>query len=285
MSAVYSHSGLSSFENCPRQFQYRYVLKLEVKTESVEAFLGKLVHEVLERLYHFVGEGRVPKLPQVLFRFEQWWQERFDPARIRVVRSEVPVHFYRETGLRCLSRFYRRRYPFDEDTTLGLEEMVHFSLDEAGLYRMRGVIDRVARARDGAVEIHDYKTGKRVPSQEQIDQDRQLALYQIGVAERFGADAKVRLIWHYLASDVVRSSTRTAEQLGALRDKTMRLIDRVEAESDFPARPTVLCGWCEYRELCPASGATVRPAAEAPAAEAPATKATATEIPAAALPG
>jgi len=275
VSVVYSHSRLSSFENCPRQFQYRYVLKLEVKTESVEAFLGKLVHEVLERLYQFVGEGRVPKLPQVLSRFEQWWLERFDPTRVRVVRSEVPVHFYRETGLRCLSRFYRRRYPFDEDTTLGLEEMVHFSLDEAGLYRMRGVIDRIARARDGAIEIHDYKTGKRVPSQERIDQDRQLALYQIGVAERFGPEAKVRLIWHYLAADVVRSSTRTAEQLGALRDETMRLIDRVQAESDYPARPTVLCGWCEYRELCPASGATVRPAAEGPA----------TEAPAAALPG
>ncbi len=265
MSAVYSHSGLSSFETCPRQYQYRYVLQVEVTTESVEAFVGKLVHEVLERLYQFVGEGRVPRLAQVLARFDEWWQERLDLTRVRIAREGVPVDFYRETGLRCLTRFYQRRYPFDADQTLGLEEMVHFSLDGDGRYRMRGVIDRIARARDGAVEIHDYKTGKRVPSQQRIDQDRQLALYQLGIAERFGGDTPVRLIWHYLAADTVRSSSRTREQLDALREVTMRLIDRVESETEFPPRPSALCGWCEYRTLCSASGAQTHASAAAPA--------------------
>lgn len=269
MSTVYSHSGLSCFENCPRQYQFRYVLDVEVETESVEAFLGKLVHEVLERLYQFVGEGRVPKIDQVLARFDRWWQERLDPARIRVVRAGTAYDDYRETGVRCLTRFYRRRYPFDEDETLGLEEMVHFSLDEQGRYRMRGVIDRVARARDGSVEIQDYKTGRRVPTQQRIDQDRQLALYQLGVSERFGADTPVRLVWHYLAADTVRTSSRTAEQLRALREQTMRLIDRIEAETAFEPRPSALCGWCEYRELCPASGAAQRSPASARALPAP----------------
>lgn len=257
MSAIYSHSGLSSFENCPRQYQFRYVLQVEVTSESIEAFVGKLVHEVLERLYQFVGEGRVPKLAQVLARFDQWWQERLDPVRVRVAREGVPVDAYRETGLRCLTRFYQRRYPFDADETLGLEEMVHFTLDANGRYRMRGVIDRIARARDGAIEIHDYKTGRRVPSQQRIDQDRQLALYQLGIAERFGSDAPVRLIWHYLAADTVRSSTRTREQLDALREVTIRLIDRIEGETGFLPRPSALCGWCEYRTLCSASGAQI----------------------------
>jgi putative RecB family exonuclease len=255
MSAVYSHSGLSSFENCPRQYHYRYVQRVEVTTESVEAFVGKLVHEVLERLYRFVADGRVPRMQQVLTRFEQWWNERLDPARIRIVRAAMPFDFYRTTGLRCLTNHYRRSYPFDAEETLGLEEMVHFDLDGSGRYRMRGVIDRIARARDGAVEIHDFKTGRRVPSQAQIDRDRQLALYQLGVAKRFEADAPVRLVWHYLASDVVRTSTRTPEELTSLRSDTMRVIDRVESETEFEPKPSALCGWCEFRELCPASGA------------------------------
>lgn len=267
MSSVYSHSGLSSFENCPRQFMYRYVEKVEVTSESVEAFVGKLVHEVLERLYQFVGEGRLPRLPQVLKRYEAWWQERLDPSRIRVVREEVPLDFYRETGQRCLTNFYRRRYPFDGDETLGLEEMVHFALDDDGRYRMRGVIDRIARSADGTLEIHDYKTGRRVPSQERIDQDRQLALYQLGVAERYGADSRIRLVWHYLAADVVRTSTRTPEQLAALRGDTMRLIDRVESEREYPARPSSLCAWCEYRDLCPAARRTGPRAAAPPGAQ------------------
>ena len=52
---IYSHSRLSSFEDCPRKFHYRYVLKIPQETEGIEAFVGKRVHEVLERLYEFVG--------------------------------------------------------------------------------------------------------------------------------------------------------------------------------------------------------------------------------------
>ncbi len=270
MSSVYSHSGLSSFENCPRQFYFRYVEKVEVTSESIEAFLGKLVHEVLERLYRFVGEGKVPRLPRVLERYEAWWHERLDPARVRVVRSEVPIDFYRETGARCLSNHYRSRYPFDAEETLGLEEMVHFSLDEDGRYRMRGVIDRIARARDGTLEIHDFKTGRRVPSQERLDQDRQLALYQIGLSRRYGEAAPVRLVWHYLAAGVVRTSSRTPEALQALREQTIRLIDRVEAEHEFEPRPSALCAWCEFREICPAArSASPRASAPAPPVLAP----------------
>jgi RecB family exonuclease len=95
-----------------------------------------------------------------------------------------------------------------------------------------------------------------------VDQDRQLALYQLGVAERFGEETPVRLVWHYLAADVVRTSTRTPQQLATLREDTMRLIDRVEAETEFAPRPSALCSWCEYREICPASGFDGRQATE-----------------------
>jgi ATP-dependent helicase/DNAse subunit B len=51
MSEIYSHSRLSSFEDCAKKFEYRYVLKLKRDTESIEGFVGKQVHKVLERLY------------------------------------------------------------------------------------------------------------------------------------------------------------------------------------------------------------------------------------------
>ena len=50
---VFSHSSLSSFETCPKKYQFRYVLKVPADTEGIEAFVGKRVHEVLERLYQF----------------------------------------------------------------------------------------------------------------------------------------------------------------------------------------------------------------------------------------
>ena len=259
MSEIYSHSRLSSFERCPKKFEYRYLLKLPAETESIEAFAGKRVHEVLERLYLAARERRVPSLRRVIERFRALWDEQFDASRLRIARAENSADLYRENGERCLTNYYRRHYPFDADETLGVEERFTFSLDAAGSYRIQGVVDRVVRARDQAIEIHDFKTAQRVPRQSELDSDRQLALYQLGVAERYGSDQPIRLVWHYLLMDQVRISTRTPAALEELRTSTLALIDRIRAETVFEPRPGPLCRWCEYAGICPASGLAPSP--------------------------
>ena len=267
MPTIYSHSRLACFEKCKKQFHYRYIEKRPVDTESIEAFVGKRVHEVIEKLNRFVERGVVPSLPKVLQRFRTDWEEQFQPERVRIVRAENPPEVYRENGERCLGNHYRRNYPFDRDESLGIEQHVGFALDGDGRYRVRGIIDRVVRAADGAVEIHDYKTGRWVPSQQELDRDRQLALYQIGVEARYEGATTVRLVWHYLLRDQVRVSTRTPEQLDELRARTIELIDRIEAECDFEPQPSALCSWCEFNDVCPAMRAAVSDAAPAAAIE------------------
>ena len=129
MSTVYSHSRLSSFEQCKQKFEFRYLLEIPEETEGIEAFVGKRVHEILERLYQFVGREQLPSLRRVLERYHAEFDEHYDSDRIRIVRSELDVAYYRELGVRCLSDFYRDRYPFDQDETLGLEYHVQIDLD------------------------------------------------------------------------------------------------------------------------------------------------------------
>ena len=254
MSTVYSHSRLSSFEQCKQKFQFRYLLEIPEESEGVEAFVGKRVHEILERLYQFVGRDQVPSLRRVLERYEAEFDEHYDEDRIRIVRSEFDRAHYLALGADCLSRYYRRYYPFDQDETLGLERHVRFNLDQEGRYQVQGYIDRVCRAPDGIIEIQDYKTGKWVPSRKQLDSERQLALYQLGLRGEFGPDEPMRLVWHYLARGQTRTSTRTAAQLEQLQQETMALIDQIEATEEFPAQKSNLCNWCEYKGICPAFG-------------------------------
>jgi len=251
LAPLYSHSRLSSFENCPKQFEFRYILKIPSESESIEAFVGKRVHEILERLYLFVGRGQIPGLEKVVDRYQKLWEETWDAERVRIVREGTPLSFYRELGERCLRSYYLRHYPFDADETLGLEKRVVFPLDGEGQYKMQGIIDRISRARDGVIEVHDYKTGARVPSQRQLDQDRQLALYQIGLAREYGEDQPFRLVWHYVANDVTRRSTREPEALDALRRETIERIEEIQGATSYPPRKSALCGWCEYRDRCP----------------------------------
>lgn len=264
---IYSHSRLSTFENCRRRFRYRYVDQIPVETEGIEAFMGKLVHAVAEKLNLVTAAGQVPSLGAVLRRFGAMWEETFDPSRIRIAREGMEPEHYRKLGERCTENLYRSHYPFDGEESLGIEEAVRFDLDPAGRYRLRGVIDRIVRTRDGRVEIHDYKTGARVPSQGVLDKDRQLALYQLALAGRY-SEEPVELVWHYLARNQVRRSTRSPDQLETLRQETIARIDEVEAEREFAPTPGGLCPWCEYNDRCEAGrerlGITSPPPADPP---------------------
>ena len=248
---IYSHSRLSSFENCPKQFEYRYIQKIPSESEGVEAFVGKRVHEILERLYIFVGRGQLPGIEKVIDRYHKLWEETYDATRVRIVRENTPLTYYRRLGEDCIRGYYLKHYPFDESETLGIEKRVVFSLDDADEYRMQGIIDRISRARDGAIEVHDYKTGARVPSQRILDQDRQLALYQIGLARTYGSDVEYRLVWHYVAKKRMCVSTRNADQLVELRKNTIARIDEIQTATEYPARKIALCNWCEYKSRCP----------------------------------
>jgi putative RecB family exonuclease len=252
VQSVFSPSSLNCFENCPRQYAFRYIDKIEIDTEGIEAFVGKRVHEVLERLYQFVGQGLLPSLQKVVARYHANFDEQYDASRVRITREGTPSDFYRDSGVRGLENYYRRHYPFDGDQTVGLERPIRFALDAAGQYAVRGIIDRIARAKDGVLEIHDFKTGRRVPKQDDLDRDRQLGLYELGIREQLGESGEIRLVWHYVLRDVQRTSQRSPEQREQLRTNTARAIDKIRAEREFAPRPSGLCGWCEFRDRCPA---------------------------------
>jgi len=211
--AIYSHTRLSTFENCPRHYFYQYIAKIPVeKEEGIEAFLGSLVHESLEKLYRDVMHGRLPTHDDLVGHFKSEWKKRFHKG-ILIVKKEYTAADYREVGIRSLQKFHARHAPFDQADTLALEERVLVSLDANGQHRLQGYIDRLAKRRDGVLEIHDYKTNARLPTQAEKDDDRQLALHQIGIEGRWTGVRGVELVWHFLRFDQEIRSKRSGEEL------------------------------------------------------------------------
>jgi len=253
--ATFSHSRLSTYENCPIQYRMRYVDQVEVpRRESIEAFLGKRVHEALEFLYRNIEQGHQPTQGEVLDHFRAAWTREWTDA-IHIVRSGETVAGYATIAERCITQYYRRHDPFDRGRTVDVEMLVSYPLDPERDLHLRGYVDRLVDLGDGHYEIHDYKTGRRLPSQADVDRDRQLALYQIGVSQRFPDVRSVRLVWHYLAHDKMLVSRRTPEDLRELRRSVIELIGTIEratAAGNLPPRVTPLCSWCEYKPVCPA---------------------------------
>lgn len=257
LTHTYSFSRLETFRNCPRQFKIQYIDKIKAETESIEAFMGTRVHEALENLYRDVQMTKLPSKDEILAHYDKVWDEKWHEG-VTVVRKEYTPDNYRDVGRKCIVEYYDRHHPFDATRTIALEHLVFFPLDQEEDYWVRGFIDRVAVTHDGEYEIHDYKTSGRLKTQGQIDKDQQLALYQIAV-QRDWQDAKsVELVWHYLAFDKELRSTRSGEQLEALRREIMEVVRSIERETDFRPKESALCNWCSYQEYCPAKKHALR---------------------------
>lgn len=247
---IYSASRLSTYESCPLQYRFRYLDRIPREEESVEAFLGSRVHEVLHKLYRDLQPGEDPSLADLLNDYHgQWGQHWHD--QVKIVKQDYSVDYYKQFGERCLGNYYQAHKPFNHGQVLGLEYQVATSLDPNSCYNIQGYIDRLVRIGSGCYEIHDYKTSGRLPSQEKIDVDRQLALYQLAI-EGMWPDAKeIELVWHYLAFGRERRSRRTPTALESLKSSTIALIDRIEADTEFKPIKTNLCHWCAYQNVCP----------------------------------
>jgi putative RecB family exonuclease len=243
----YSYSTLNTFENCPLKFKYNKIDRAEaLSEESVEAFLGSRVHQTLKKLYDDLMMTKINSLDELLEYYNSQWERNWSEW-IKIRKKDYDIEHYRKSGESCITNYYRRFSPFDKDK----------SLEPSGKYGLEGVIDRVAQLPDGKYEIHDYKTATRggnCPSQAEINSDRQLALYQIGLSQRWGDVEEVDLVYHYLSFDKEFRTHRTEEELDNLKRGTIELIDKIEqakTENDFPTKVSGLCEWCEYRHICP----------------------------------
>ena len=267
--STYSYSKLDSFEQCPKKYQFRYIELIKSDREGVEAFMGKRVHETLERLYKNLKLTKLESLADLLAFYESAWDKNWSDS-VQVVRAKqgiTPDH-YREIGRRCITNYYQARHPFNDSVTLGLEEKLTIQIERKDrIYRLIGYIDRLAwnpgptpprtfdnpnpKPEGGWYEIHDYKTGNSLPTQADVDQDQQLALYQIGIKQRWPDAKEIKLIWHYLAFGKTLVSTRTLGQLDELQNQTITEIERIEAAQEFPTHKSALCDWCDYKPICP----------------------------------
>lgn len=249
---IYSHSRLSAFENCPLQYRFRYVdkIKLDEEAETIEAFMGSRVHEVLEKLYRDMRLSKTNSIEELLSFYNENWQKYYSED-VRVIKEGYTPDNYKDTGAKCIHEYYARYKPFDDGKTLGIEQIIHIEIEG---YKLRGFIDRLSSRSGGIYEIHDYKTSQYLPLQSHFDSDRQLALYQLGVQDMFGDANEVDLVWHYLVFDKEIRSRRAQQDLLKLKSDIITLIEtieRAEQEYDFQATESGLCDWCEYQSLCP----------------------------------
>ena len=247
---LYSHSKLSTFEQCKLKYKLKYIDKIKPDFEAtIEAHLGKCVHDSLEWLYENILKNKIPDLNSLIEHYTNKWQENYRET-FKVVKEEFePVHYFNK-GVRFLVDYYTKHQPF-QDGTLELEKKIILKLHKKLPYKIIGYIDRLSYNKEkNTYEIHDYKTGNFLPNQEKFDTDRQLALYGLAIKNSFGKDKNILLVWHYLDHNQKITSYRTEQEYEQLRQDTIKLIFEVEQTKHFYPQTSSLCSWCEFKSKC-----------------------------------
>jgi putative RecB family exonuclease len=248
----FSHSRLNSIEDCPRRYEYRYVLKEREAFRTIEAVMGTVVHEALGWAYGEREEGRSPDLAVLMERYGKEWDERVGPD-VQVIKRDRRPEDYRREGAEMLERFHDDDFVKDRSETLEIEKYV--SVDLRG-ERFIGYIDRLAKdASTGTVRIIDFKTGRRVPASIEVA-GLQLRGYGLAFLEEHGG-LEVELEYAFLRPGRVLSETMSRSQTQEVAEQIGDKIDAAKAAEEvgvFEARPSGLCAWCGFRERCDVSG-------------------------------
>jgi len=249
-----SPSRAKDFMQCPLLFRFRAVDRLP-EPPSPAAARGTLVHSVLERLYDLPADRRDPAAGVELLApaWEDLRAERPDVEQMFGTPEEL--HAWLVSARELVERYFQVENPQRLEPA-EREKLVEVELASGVL--LRGFVDRLDVAPNGAVRVVDYKTGRSPKPQWASDALFQMRFYGL-ILWRLTGSAPRRLQLVYLADGQVLTLDPTEDELLATEEQIESLwgaIARAAESGRFVPRTSRLCDWCSFRALCPAFGGT-----------------------------
>lgn len=249
-----SPSKVSGWHNCPRAFLFRYVRKQRApRLTWAHNNFGSSVHNALKSWWELPLEQREPQSIRALMErawIDAGYRDAQHSAHWRSRATEMTEAYLTDVDPSAEPVSMERRLGFATDAVV-----------------VEGRIDRIDE-RHGRYVIVDYKTGKDIPTSDDARSAEALALYALMVQRMLKKECS-RVELHHIPSGTIAvwdhtdasldehlrrvesaaaDMRRAEDTLAAVDDD---VIDEV-ADELFPPRPSGLCAYCEFLDLCPA---------------------------------
>lgn len=248
-----SPSRTSDFLTCPLLYRFRTIDNLP-ETPTPAALRGTLVHRALEDLFAQSPDRRTVDEAYALLENAFADLERDHPEHVEILAAEaVDPAAILKPAIPLLETYFRledprRLEPHQREMGVSAELGTDFVI--------RGFVDRVDRAPDGAIRIVDYKTGRAPAANFEAKAMFQMRFYAL-IWWRMTQQIPAMLQLIYLGSgDILRYEPDEADLQGTERKilAIREAIHQAGARGDFRATPSRLCDWCSFSKNCPAFG-------------------------------
>lgn len=246
-----SYTALTAYEDCPRQYYYRYVLHLPDDRFSAYARRGTIVHDTIRWINQQRKQGHFPTWGEVHMKLDADW----DATGFESVAQELQVRSYCEHVLARYHAWESKRNVEVVDAELAFD--LPF-----GNHQMVGQIDCVVRHTDGTYEIIDFKSGK--PAGTIAQRQRQLGIYTLAYRDLnpvagpraslcfLGSldDRDGQYAQDFMAEKQYISAELDEDKLDALREYVAETASKI-LRNEFPVtNSSYSCTRCAYRHLC-----------------------------------
>jgi putative RecB family exonuclease len=229
---------LNMFQQCPRQYKFQYIDRLgDIYRKSRPYFtMGDHVHATLKDFLSVV-----PVSERSLTRLEDLLREKWRRNR-KGFNSRKDEKRWGEKAINQLRWFVQNQ---DISVTPFMIENNHRA-ELTDNILLKGRIDRVDKEADGSLHIIDYKTGKMPAEINQL----QLHIYALILSKKQDLPLR-KASYLYLEAGKLQTIELTATGLAQATSYIIDIVDRICAETEYPATPNIYCWNCDFLEICP----------------------------------
>lgn len=269
MLGALSPSRASDFTTCPLLYRYRTIDRLPEPPSSAMA-RGTLVHTVLEDIFDLPPDDRTlaTAVEMVAGTWQRIVEEEPELAAVVVQSAAAEDSSDPEVVARwlqgaepLLATYFRMEDPRLLNPA-HRELHVEIPLPDGPL--LRGYVDRVDIHQQAGIRIVDYKTGRAPGPRFEQKAMFQLRFYAL-VVWRMTGELPALLQLTYLGSGEYLRLVPDPDDLITFEAKVRVLWDSIVAVFDsgeWTPKPSRLCDWCSFQQLCPAKGGELLPLPE-----------------------
>jgi putative RecB family exonuclease len=265
-------TALDAFRNCPRKYAFDKDpgIRARYRKPTAPAFVGACVHDALEKFFHPYDTPPARRTLETAVQYlREAWSGRSLKGRRAVQRREERAALFgtdrdaeAAAGEKAKHMLWNLVHTQDLAVIPHTTELFH-DADLGGGRTLAGKFDRIDRMPDGTLRVVDYKTGKSKPVDRARADDLQLAAYALIAQRKFKVPVS-RCSFLFLQEGTEVGWEPDAPWLEAKEAEILGLMDGIRREralpdgpGKFPPTPNPLCGWCDYRALCPEGQARV----------------------------
>ena len=237
-----SVSRLQSYEQCARQFYYKYVDKsvppLKEDTMGAATF-GSFLHDANEGIVKWVvAEEFSGLVPWTIIQQHcvRAWEE---------TKGAKGVELYAE-GVGYVRRYFEK--PINHMDILDVEREFRIKVGE---FDVLGYMDRIDKT-DMGVNIVDYKSNRALYSRGDLDTSMQLAVYTLACRELYPWATTITAEMQMLRfGGMAQRATITTEVLSNTKDYLIAMGRKTESDHTWEPNLNANCQYCEFRHVCP----------------------------------